>query len=146
MHVLFSLIHQGLNSRMDEIQAAMLDVKLKYLEAETQHRREIAQYYCENIKNDKLILPALNAKDHVWHLFVIRCKERDRLQQYLTENGVQTLIHYPIPPHKQGAYSFMNNYSYAVTEKIHNEVLSLPISPVLDLIEVVKIVELLNKF
>jgi dTDP-4-amino-4,6-dideoxygalactose transaminase len=143
--------YQGLNSRMDEIQASMLDVKLKYLDAETQHRRDIAQYYCNNIKNDKIILPSCSpfrglGGNHVWHLFVIRCKERDRLQQYLTENGVQTLIHYPIPPHKQGAYSFMNNYSYAVTEKIHNEVLSLPISPVLDLIEVVKIVELLNKF
>ena len=100
---------QGLNSRMDEIQAAILDVKLRYLDAETQHRREIAQYYCENIRNEKIILPAIDYrlpttdyKGHVWHLFVIRCSERDRLQQYLTDNGIQTLIHYPIPRTNKG--------------------------------------------
>ena len=96
--------YKGLNSRLDELQAAILDVKLKYLDAENQCRREIAQYYCENIKNEKLVLPSYSpfrglGGNHVWHLFVIRTTYRDELQQYLTDNGVQTLIHYPIPPH-----------------------------------------------
>ena len=144
---------QGLNSRMDEIQAAILDVKLRYLDAETQHRREIAQYYCDNIKNENIVLPTRNTKHEtrndltkVWHLFVIRCTERDRLQQYLTVNGVQTLIHYPIPPHKQDAYSSMNNLSFQITEQIHNEVLSLPISPVMSMEEVKKVVMIINLF
>jgi len=143
--------YQGLNSRMDEIQAAFLDVKLKYLDIENQRRREIAQYYCENIKNDKIILPLItdNCKlfaEHVWHLFIIRCEDRNRLQKYLNNNGVQTLIHYPIPPHKQEAYNFFNNLSFPVTEKIHNEVLSLPISPVITDDEIKKVVNLLNTF
>ena len=145
--------YQGLNSRMDEIQAAILDVKLKYLDVENQYRREIAQYYCENIKNTKIILPTPIAqldikelKSHVWHLFVIRCSERDRLQQYLTDNGVQTLIHYPIPPFKQKCYKEYNALSLNITDNIHNEVLSLPISPVLEIIEISKIVDLLNGF
>ena len=142
---------QGLNSRMDEIQAAVLDVKLHYIDNENQRRREIAQYYCDNIKNDKIILPLTIENcsmktDHVWHLFVIRCHQRDQLQKYLTNNGVQTLIHYPIPPHKQGAYSFMNNLSYPITEIIHNEVLSLPISPVITIDEVKNVVDLINQF
>src|ERR1035437_6326804 len=130
---------QGLNSRMDEIQAAVLDVKLRYLDIENQRRREIAQYYCENINNENIILPTTNYQlsttdyeEHVWHLFVIRTSKRDQLQQYLTDNDVQTLIHYPIPPHKQGAYSASNDMSFPVTEIIHNEVLSLPMSPVLE--------------
>jgi len=145
--------YQGLNSRMDEIQAAILDVKLKYLDAENQRRREIAQFYCRNIKNDKIILPLLNTQysilntqSHVWHLFIIRCLERDRLQQYLTDNGIQTLIHYPIPPHKQGAYKQFNNLSLLVTEKIHNEVLSLPISGVVEMEELERVVEIINSF
>ena len=97
--------YKGLNSRLDELQAAILDVKLKYLDAENQCRREIAQYFCKNIKNEKLVLPinhlslTINHYSHVWHLYVIRTTHRDELQQYLTDNGVQTLIHYPIPPH-----------------------------------------------
>jgi len=144
---------QGLNSRMDEFQAAVLDVKLKHIDKENQQRREVAQYYCENIHNNKIILPNLNfdkqvidSESHVWHLFVIRCDERDLLQKYLADSGVQTLIHYPIPPHKQGAYKFMNHLSFPITEKIHNEVLSLPISPVITDDEVKCIVDLINKF
>ena len=143
--------YQGLNSRMDEIQAAILDVKLKYLDAENQSRREIAQYYCENIKNDKIILPlitnhlSLNT-NNIWHIFVIRSKERDRLQQYLTDNDIQTIIHYPIPPHKQGAYKSMNDLVLPVTEKIHSEVLSLPISSVMEMEEVKEVVRILNEF
>lgn len=139
---------QGLNSRLDEIQAAILDVKLKYVDVETARRREIAQYYCENIKNDLVLLPKATELDteHVWHLFVIRCIERDRLQQFLTENGVQTLIHYPIPPHKQYAYAEYNSFSYPLTELIHDEVLSLPISPVMTLEEVELVVTVLNNY
>ncbi|NHB69841.1 DegT/DnrJ/EryC1/StrS family aminotransferase [Perlabentimonas gracilis] len=129
--------YQGLNSRLDELQAAFLDVKLKYLDAENQRRREIAQLYCDNIKNESIILPnqsfnhsIIQSSDHVWHLFVIRHPKRDELQKYLSEKGIQTLIHYPIPPHKQGAYSLLNRNTYSITETIHNEVLSLPISPI----------------
>lgn len=137
--------YQGLNSRMDEIQAAFLSVKLKYLDAEYEIRREIADYYSENITNKKIILPTQEVhKDaHVQHLFVIRTKERDRLQTYLAEHGIQTLIHYPIPPHKQECNKEWNYRSYPITEQIHNEVLTLPVSPVMrneDIIQVVKII------
>lgn len=145
--------YQGLNSRLDEIQAAILDVKLKYLDIENQRRRQIAAYYCSNIKNDKIILPINhlpltinNYKEHVWHLFVIRTPNRDQLQQYLADNGVQTLIHYPIPPHKQNAYKEWNEMSFPITEKIHKEVLSLPISAVMEDWEVEKVCCLINDF
>ena len=141
-------IYQGLNSRLDEIQAAALDVKLKYIDEENTRRKEIAKRYISGIKNDKITLPE-NPKDeteHVWHLFVIRTSDRENLQNYLTENGVQTLIHYPIPPHKQEAYKEMNDLSFPITEKIHGEVLSLPISPVMEDDEVQKVIELLSSF
>jgi dTDP-4-amino-4,6-dideoxygalactose transaminase len=145
--------YQGLNSRLDEIQAALLDVKLRHIDTENQLRREIASYYCENIKNEKLILPNINYQlsiinwsEHVFHLFVIRCAEREKLQNYLTENGIQTLIHYPIPPHQQGAYKEMNKVTYPITQKIHNEVLSLPISPVMEWSEVEEVVRVINDF
>jgi len=144
----------GLNSRIDEIQAAFLNVKLKYLDTENQRRREIAQLYCENIKNPSIILPEIrnpkseirNNPEHVWHLFVVRTIERNRLQQYLTDNSIQTLIHYPIPPHKQMAYREFNEFSLPITELIHNEVLSLPISPVLSNEEVFYIIDTINKY
>lgn len=146
-------IYRGLNSRLDEIQAAVLDVKLKYLDAENQKRREVATKYLNEINNVKLILPMVNGqlsiihwKDHVWHLFVIRTQERDRLQKYLTDQGIQTLIHYPIPPHKQQAYEEWNHLSYPITEKIHDEVLSLPLSPVITDEEVEKIITTINQF
>ena len=145
--------YQGLNSRLDEIQAAVLDVKLKYIDQENQRRRDIANYYLENINNDKIVLPTINCQlstincqEHVWHLFVIRTKERERLQNYLSENGVQTLIHYPIPPHKQNAYKEWNNLTFPITEQMHKEVLSLPISPVMSNEEVKQVVVLINQF
>lgn len=139
---------QGLNSRVDEIQAAVLDIKLKYIDAENDRRREIGEKYSAEITNPKIILPTLptHPKEHVWHLFVIRTEKRDELQKYLLENGVQTLIHYPIPPHKQKAYKYYNHLSFPITEKIHNEVLSLPISPVLSDEEVQKVISVLNQF
>jgi dTDP-4-amino-4,6-dideoxygalactose transaminase len=147
--------YQGINSRLDEIQAAVLKVKLKRLDADNHRRREIAQYYCENIKNPVIVLPNNNnsslftfpfSLSHVWHLFVIRTSERDRLQKYLLENRIETLIHYPIPPHKQKAYSGWNSYSFKITENIHQNILSLPISPVMKNNEIEKIVSCLNTF
>ena len=139
--------YQGLNSRLDEIQAAILDVKLKYLDADNEKRREVAKYYIENIKHPDIILPPSPLKgQHVWHLFVIRTARRNELQKYLTENGIQTLIHYPVPPHNQKCYTDWNNLSFPITEKIHNEVLSLPMSPVMENEEVEYIVKKINTF
>jgi dTDP-4-amino-4,6-dideoxygalactose transaminase len=139
----------GLNSRMDEIQAGILSVKLKYLDDENAKRKGIAQYYLNHINNPEIILPEIiNGKSdsHVWHLFVIRTKRRDELKEYLEKNEVQTVIHYPIPPHKQKCYEKLNNLKFEITEKIHKEVLSLPISPILAEKDMVRIVDLINKF
>ena len=139
----------GLNSRMDEIQAGILSVKLKYLDDENAKRKGIAQYYLNHINNPKIILPEIingNIDSHVWHLFVIRTERRDELKEYLEINNVQTVIHYPIPPHKQKCYEKLNNLKFEITEKIHKEVLSLPISPILSEKDMVTIVDLINKF
>jgi dTDP-4-amino-4,6-dideoxygalactose transaminase len=163
--------YQGLNSRLDEIQAAVLRVKLPRLDADNQHRREIAQYYLENIKHPDIVLPKFEESrehgagsmehivgssephalspmplSHVWHLFVIRTPFREKLHNYLTDNGIQTLIHYPIPPHKQKAYSGFNNLSLPVTEKIHREVLSLPVSQVMTMDDAEGVIDVLNHF
>jgi dTDP-4-amino-4,6-dideoxygalactose transaminase len=142
--------YSGLNSRMDEIQAAFLAIKLQHLDAENEIRCRIANYYTENITNEKISTPLLpeNKESHVYHLFVIRTKERNKLQTYMAGNGVQTLIHYPVPPHKQEAYKNekWSRKSFPVTEKIHREVLSLPISPVMEPEEVKRVVECLNKY
>lgn len=140
--------YTGLNSRMDEIQAAFLTIKLKYIDEENAIRRKIAKYYIDNIKNSKIVLPIYPEflENHVWHLFVIRTTERDNLQKYLADHNIQTIIHYPIPPHKQNCYSKYNNESFPITENIHNEVLSLPISPVMKENEVEMVVDVLNKW
>jgi dTDP-4-amino-4,6-dideoxygalactose transaminase len=143
--------YQGLNSRLDEIQAAVLRVKLPRLDDDNQHRRKIAQYYIENINHQDLILPCnkqpvTSNMDHVWHVFVIRNSERDRLQKYLTDKDIQTIIHYPIPPHKQNAYSDWGVLALPITEQIHREVLSLPISQVMQLNEVDKVIDTINHF
>lgn len=140
-------IYQGLNSRLDEIQAAFLNVKLKYIQKDILERRRVANYYLVNIKNPKVILPeVLNEEGHVWHLFVIRSKNRADFQKYMEDNSVQTIIHYPIPPHKQKCYKEMNSMCFELTEQIHSEVVSLPISPVLIEAELSKIVNLINSF
>ncbi|WPO90728.1 DegT/DnrJ/EryC1/StrS family aminotransferase [Chryseobacterium sp. HR92] len=141
-------IYQGLNSRLDEIQAAVLDVKLKYIDEENTVRKNIAKKYIAEISNPKIVLPEnpADVNEHVWHLFVIRTENRDELQKYLTENGIQTLIHYPIPPHKQQAYKEWNDQSFPISEKIHEEVLSLPISPVMTEEEIKKVIEIVNRF
>lgn len=147
-HQKYQNIYKGFNSRLDEMQAAILSIKLKYLEAENRERQEIAQFYCNNINNNNIIMPNYPREDHscVWHLFVIRCKKRDELQKYLQENGVQTVIHYPIAPHKQKAYQEFNHLHLPITEQIHEEVLSLPISPYIIKRDVDKIVYLINNY
>lgn len=139
--------HQGLNSRLDEIQAAVLNVKLKYLDEDTQLRKNIAHYYLDNIKHSDIKLPFVEDWNaHVFHLFTILTPRRDELQKYLTGNDVQTLIHYPIPPHKQACYKEWNALSFPITEYIHNEELSLPMSPVMTEEEVKYVVNTLNNW
>ncbi|MFY0604278.1 MAG: DegT/DnrJ/EryC1/StrS family aminotransferase [Flavobacteriaceae bacterium] len=141
-------VYKGLNCRLDEMQAAIINVKLEYLDKENERRREIAHEYITKIKNKDILLPRLpdNRKSHVWHLFVIRCSKRNQLKEYLSKKNIETLIHYPIPPHKQKAYYEWNDLTYPITEKIHNEVLSLPISPVLTNDEVSTIIKTINNF
>lgn len=139
--------YTGRNSRLDEIQAAVLDVKLKYLVEDNAHRKEVAKYYIENIKNPLINLPdTLPYESNAFHLFPILCEKRDELQQYLTDNGVGTVIHYPIPPHKQECYKEWNNLSFPITEYIANHELSLPIGPTITISEVGKVISLINNF
>ncbi len=140
-------MYKGTNSRLDEIQASMLRVKLRYLDSDIEKRREIANYYLENIKNENIILPQLkHESNHVWHLFVIRTRQRKELQQYLLNNEVQTLIHYPLPPHKQEAYKEWNHESFPISEQIHDEILSLPISAIQSIEDTKKIVKIINGY
>ena len=140
-------IYKGVNSRLDELQAAVLDVKLPYLDKDNQRRREIANYYLENIKNDKFIMrKAYEEESNVWHLFPVRTENREALQKHLEDNGIQTNIHYPTPPHKQGAYKEWENQKYPVSEEIHRTIISLPISPVMTDEEVKKVVDIINKY
>ncbi|MDO3625928.1 DegT/DnrJ/EryC1/StrS aminotransferase family protein [Mucilaginibacter sp. BT774] len=146
-HIKYKNKYKGINSRLDELQAALLGVKLKSLDADTQIKRDIANRYLQEIKNDKIKLPKVTEQSaHVWHLFVVRTNDRNGLQQYLTDNGIQTVIHYPIPPHKQEAYKEWNELSYPISEQIHAEVLSLPLSPVMPVAEVNKVIEVLNNY
>lgn len=141
--------YKGLNSRMDEIQAGFLAVKIKYLDQENALRRELSLYYRNNINNSKIKLPEVVNKDensHVWHLFVIRTEKRDELHDYLENKGIQTVIHYPIPPHKQNCYKEYDHLSLKITELIHEQVISIPISPVMTYEEVQKVVDALNAF
>ncbi len=138
-------IYKGVNSRLDEIQAAILNIKLNYLDKDNSRRREIANYYCQNTKNPKIILPkAYSELAHVWHLFVIRCDDRSALQNYLKDHNIQTNIHYPIAPHKQIAYMELNQERFPITEKIHDTVISIPISPVMKDVEVEIVTRILN--
>ncbi|QBZ97819.1 DegT/DnrJ/EryC1/StrS family aminotransferase [Flavobacterium sangjuense] len=141
----------GVNSRLDELQAAFLNVKLPHLDSENEIRKTIAKRYLSEIKNDKIVLPAYDLSgNHVFHLFVIRTSERDVLQAYLKQNNIETIIHYPIPPHQQKAFApetlRWNSLSFPITEKIHQEVLSLPISPVMTKDEVDYVIKILNQY
>ena len=137
----------GVNSRLDELQAAFLNVKLPELDKENQIRREIAKQYLSEIKNEKIALPFWdNSKNHVFHLFVVRTKNRNELKEYLFNNGIETMIHYPIPPHKQKALKDWNSLSYPISEKIHDEVLSIPLNGTLTEAEINKIIATLNQY
>ena len=137
----------GRNSRLDEIQAAVLDVKLRHLDEDNALRRQVARYYMEHIKHPDIVLPEVENWDrHVFHIFPIRSSRREELQEYLSENGVQTIIHYPIPPHKQECYKDWNSLSFPITEKIHAEELSLPMSPVMEEEEIRTVVDTINRW
>lgn len=142
----------GQNSRLDEIHAAMLRVKLRYLDDQTRRRREIAIGYAQGITNSRVINPippivsAEGLRDHVFHLYVVRVPERTAFQAHLKARAIDTIIHYPIPPHKQQAYSLYNNLSLPITEAIHNEVVSLPIGPTMPMDEVKTVIEAVNTF
>lgn len=139
--------YAGVNSRLDELQAAFLNVKLPQLDSENEQRRIIARRYLSEIKNKKILLPEWDLSNkHVFHLFVIRTEKRTELQEYLHQNGIQAVIHYPVPPHKQKALSDYNTLSFPITEKIHQTVLSIPISSVLTAEEVSFIIAILNKY
>lgn len=151
-HEKYKNLYQGVNSRLDEIQAAMLSVKLKYLDEQTAHRRKIAQLYMDGIKNPAITLPLVlgsapvKLENHVWHLFVVRCQDRNALQKHLADHGIQTLIHYPIPPHQQQAYSEWKTKHLPLTELIHKQVLSLPMGPALTIEEAKKVIAVINDF
>lgn len=139
--------YQGLNSRLDEIQAAILSVKFKYLDEENAHRQKIAKYYQEHIANPSIIIPkAIEDNDNVFHLFPVLSEKRNELQDFLLNNGIQTLIHYPIPPHKQNCYKYMFKNSYPITDLINEQELSLPISGLMEWNDVERVCETLNQF
>ena len=139
--------YKGWNSRLDEIQAAVLDVKLSHLDQDIELRKQVAKRYIAGIHNPKIILPKIfDWQQHVFHLFPIRCVERDSLQNYLTEKNIGTLIHYPIPPHKQECYAEWNNMVLPITEKIHNEELSIPMSPTMTVAQIDYVVQALNAY
>ena len=148
--------YAGLNSRLDEIHAAVLRVKLPRLDKDNQRRREVAQYYCENIVNPDIVLPRSGEffkstsftlrLSHIWHLFVVRHPQRDELQKFLMDKGIQTLIHYPVPPHRQRAYRWWPPLSLPITEQVHNEVLSLPVSQVMLDEEIHRVTDIVNSY
>lgn len=139
--------YKGYNSRLDELQAPLLSIKLKYLDKENTRREEIANFYLQNITNKAIILPEVSKfGQHVWHLFVVKVENRDHFQEYLTQNGIQTVIHYPIPPHKQEAYQELAHLSLPISEQLHNTVISLPISPVMEQNEIEMVVKVVNDY
>ena len=138
---------QGVNSRLDELEAAVLSVKLKYLDESNEKRRKVARQYLDRIKNPKIILPKAEIEEsHVWHLFVVRTKERDHFQRYLSDNGIETVIHYPVPPHKQKAYADWDSRSYPISEDIHATVISLPLHPAMKKQDVDYVIEKCNGY
>lgn len=151
-HKKYENLHQGINSRLDEMQAALLRVKLRHLDTDTERRKKIALAYANNIKHSAIQHPiafgvnSASLESHAFHLYVIRSSQRDSLQQHLQNKGIQTLIHYPIPPHKQQAYKDWNSRTYQLTEMLHREVLSLPISPVMTEEQVSIVINAVNTF
>jgi len=148
-HKKYENLYQGINSRLDDIQAAMLRVKLPYLDAENKKRRDISSKYRLGIVNPLIYLPQVNCEEqHVWHVFVVRCEYRALLQQWLLEQNIQTLIHYPVPPHKQPAYDNFDykNHELPLTELVHHQVISLPLDPTMCNDDIEKIIKAVNDF
>lgn len=152
-HEKYKNLYQGVNSRLDEIQAAMLSVKLKHLDTEMAQRRTVADAYTRGINNPLIALPTQAFQDnvndtesHVWHLYVIRCEHRAELQKHMLDNGVQTLIHYPIPPHKQQAYKSLSSLALPTSELMHEQVLSLPMGPTITAEQVERVIAACNSF
>ncbi|WP_046227715.1 DegT/DnrJ/EryC1/StrS family aminotransferase [Paenibacillus dauci] len=147
-HKKYENLYKGYNSRLDEFQAPILKEKLKHLDADNAYRRDIANYYIEHIHNTLITLPIVkhNPESHVWHVFVVQVADRADFMQYMTDNGIQTIIHYPIPPHKQQAYAEWNDHVYPISEEIHKHIVSIPISPVMPMEEVMKVVEVINEY
>lgn len=147
-HKKYEHIYKGTNSRLDEIQAAMLSLKLEQLDRDNEHRRKIAERYDNEINNELIVLPKLPAQReaHVWHIYATRCLERDRFMEHMNKEGVQTLIHYPIPPHQQGAYSEWAGTSFPLAEEIHAQELSLPIGPTMSKEHVDQVIQAVNIF
>lgn len=138
---------QGVNSRLDEMQAAMLRVKLNYLDGDNAWRRRLARRYRDGIRHRHIQLPDVAREEqHVWHLFVIRCSHRDALQQHLRARGIQCQVHYPIAPHRQAAYPELHHIDLPLTERLHDEVLSLPIGPALHDDEVDRVIAACQTF
>ncbi len=139
--------YEGRNSRLDEIQAAVLDVKLAYLDIDNECRRRLAALYIDNVRNPFITIPTEDyCSDNVFHIFPVLCNRRDELRKYLYDNGVQTVIHYPVPPHKQDCYRQMADLSLPITERIHSEELSIPCNQVLTENEINTVIGLLNSF
>ncbi|GKX43739.1 aminotransferase [Pectobacterium carotovorum subsp. carotovorum] len=149
-HKKYENLYQGVNSRLDEMQAAFLSIKLKSLDEANAQRQAIAYEYLTGINNSQIRLPVApkNRDENVWHLFVIQNQERGRLQKYLFEKGIQTLIHYPTPPHQQQAYRSLelDKYVLPITEKLHQQVLSLPISPSMTKADARQVINIINNF
>ena len=138
--------YKGINSRLDEIQAAILAIKLKTIDKNNEHRRKIAKFYLENINGDVILPKTIPTCEHAWHLFTIRTPERNKLQLFLKQKNIETMIHYPIPPHKQRAYQELSHINLPITEKIHREILSLPISPTISIKEAELVTNAINKY
>ncbi|MDB5203110.1 MAG: aminotransferase [Ferruginibacter sp.] len=151
-HVKYQNLYQGVNSRLDEIQAPILSIKLKSLDTDNAYRRKVAAFYMQNISNPDVVLPVastmkvLEDTAHVWHVFTLRVASRDKFEKHLSDNGIQTVIHYPVPPHKQPAYKKWNDMSFPISEKIHREIISIPISPVITEEQYRQVVDAVNSF
>ena len=146
-HTKYQNLYKGVNSRLDELQAAILRVKLKYLNNEIQARQKIAGLYLSRINNEHIILPSFsNPQAHVWHLFVVRCQQRSKLAGHLKNHGISSMIHYPIPPHKQDAYKELSHLNLPITSEIHDTVISLPMDPTLSSTQVQEIIDCVNKY
>ncbi len=145
-HKKYENLYRGINSRLDELQAAFLSIKLKKLDADNEHRRKVAAAYNSGITNKKITLPGQAGINHVWHVYVVRCADRESLKNYLDSKGIGNVIHYPVAPHKQPAYKDLAKLQFPISEQIHNEVISLPISPVISQDEYNYVIDCLNTF